>query len=66
MGRGLSYHHVVLCKVRLAGAWIKGRVGGKIRKSVRWNKAAVKRKKPARKEMLATSDENVKEICMET
>ena len=23
MGRGLSDHHVVLCKVRLVGAWIK-------------------------------------------
>ena len=28
MGRGLSDHHVVLCKVRLAGAWIKRRGGG--------------------------------------
>ena len=30
MGRGLSYHHVVLHKVRLVGAWIKRRelVGG--------------------------------------
>ena len=25
MGRGLSDHHVVLCKVRLGGAWIKRR-----------------------------------------
>ena len=25
MGRGLSDHHVVLCKVRLVGAWIKRR-----------------------------------------
>ena len=23
MGRGLSDHHVVLCKVRLEGTWIK-------------------------------------------
>ena len=23
MGRGLSNHYVVLCKVRLVGAWIK-------------------------------------------
>ena len=23
MGQGLSDHHVVLCKVRLVGAWIK-------------------------------------------
>ena len=31
MGRGLSDHHVILCKVRLVGAWIKRRdvvVGG--------------------------------------
>ena len=28
MGRGLSDHHVVLCKVRLVGAWIKRREGG--------------------------------------
>ena len=27
MGRGLSDHHVVLCKVRLVGAWIKRREG---------------------------------------
>ena len=27
VGRGVSNHHVVLCKVRLIGAWIKrGRV----------------------------------------
>ena len=26
MGQGLSYHHVVLCKVRLIGAWIKREV----------------------------------------
>ena len=25
MGRNLSDHHVVLCKVRLVGAWIKRR-----------------------------------------
>ena len=25
IGRGLSDHHVVLCKVRLVGAWVKGR-----------------------------------------
>ena len=25
MGRGISDHHVVLCKVRLVGAWIKRR-----------------------------------------
>ena len=25
MGRGLSYHHVVLCKVRLVRTWIKRR-----------------------------------------
>ena len=25
MGRGLSDHHVVLCKVKLVGAWIKRR-----------------------------------------
>ena len=25
MGRGISYHHVVLCKVRLVGTWIKRR-----------------------------------------
>ena len=25
MGRGLADHHVVLCKVRLVGAWIKRR-----------------------------------------
>ena len=25
MGRGVSYHHVVLCKVRLVGTWIKRR-----------------------------------------
>ena len=25
MGRGLSDHHIVLCKVRLVGAWIKRR-----------------------------------------
>ena len=25
MGRGLSDHHVVLCKVRLVGTWIKRR-----------------------------------------
>ena len=25
MGRGFSDHHVVLCKVRLVGAWIKRR-----------------------------------------
>ena len=25
MGRGLSAHHAVLCKVRLVGAWIKRR-----------------------------------------
>ena len=25
MGRGLSDHHVVVCKVRLVGAWIKRR-----------------------------------------
>ena len=25
MGRGLSDHYVVLCKVRLVGAWIKRR-----------------------------------------
>ena len=25
MGRGLSDHHVVLCNVRLAGAWMKRR-----------------------------------------
>ena len=25
MGRGLSDHYVVLCKVRLIGAWIKRR-----------------------------------------
>ena len=25
MGRGLSDHHVVLCKVRLVDAWIKRR-----------------------------------------
>ena len=25
MGRGLSYHHVVLCKVRLVRAWIERR-----------------------------------------
>ena len=25
MGRGLSYHYVVMCKVRLVGAWIKRR-----------------------------------------
>ena len=25
MGRGLSHHHVVLCKVRLVRAWIKRR-----------------------------------------
>ena len=23
LGRGLSDHHVLLCKVRLVGAWIK-------------------------------------------
>ena len=23
MERGLAYHHVVLCKVKLVGAWIK-------------------------------------------
>ena len=23
MGRGISDHHIVLCKVRLVGAWIK-------------------------------------------
>ena len=27
MGRGLSYHHVVLCKVRLVGARIRRREG---------------------------------------
>ena len=26
MGRGLSEHHVVMCKVRLVGVWIKRRV----------------------------------------
>ena len=25
MGRGFSGHHVVLCKVKLVGTWIKGR-----------------------------------------
>ena len=25
MGRGLSDHHIVLCKVRLVGEWIKRR-----------------------------------------
>ena len=25
MGRGLSDHHVVLCKIRLVGTWIKRR-----------------------------------------
>ena len=25
MGRGLSDHHVILCKFRLVGAWIKRR-----------------------------------------
>ena len=25
MGQGLSNHHVVLCKARLVGAWIKRR-----------------------------------------
>ena len=25
MGRGLSDHHVILCKVSLVGAWIKRR-----------------------------------------
>ena len=25
MGRGITDHHVVLCKVRLVGAWIKRR-----------------------------------------
>ena len=25
MGRGLADHHVVLCKVRLVGAWVKRR-----------------------------------------
>ena len=25
MGRGISDHHVVLCKVRLVGTWIKRR-----------------------------------------
>ena len=25
MGHGLSYHYVVLCKVRLVGAWLKRR-----------------------------------------
>ena len=28
MRRGLSDHHVVLCKVMLVGAWIKRREGG--------------------------------------
>ena len=28
MGCGLSDHYVVLCKVRLVGAWIKRRGGG--------------------------------------
>ena len=28
MGYGLSDHNVVLCKVRLVGAYIKGRGGG--------------------------------------
>ena len=23
MVRGITYHHVVLCKVRIVGAWIK-------------------------------------------
>ena len=27
MGRGLSDHHVVVCKVRLVSAWIKRREG---------------------------------------
>ena len=26
MGRGLSDHHIVLCKVMLVGTWIEGRV----------------------------------------
>ena len=25
MGRGLSDHYVVVCKIRFVGAWIKGR-----------------------------------------
>ena len=28
MGRGLSDHHVILCEVRLVGAWIKEKCGG--------------------------------------
>ena len=33
MGRGLSDHHVVLCKVRLVGTWIKrGEVVSKARR----------------------------------
>ena len=26
MGRGITDHHIVLCKVRLVGTWIKRRV----------------------------------------
>ena len=25
MGQGLSDHHIVLCKIRLVGAWIKSK-----------------------------------------
>ena len=45
------------------------RVGGKNPKSVWWNdeiKAAVRRKDAAWKEVLAASDEEAKERCMET
>ena len=31
MGRGLSDHHIVLCKVMLVGTWIEGR-GRRIRR----------------------------------
>ena len=32
MGRGISDHHVVLCKVRLVGTWIKRRVVNRARR----------------------------------
>ena len=44
------------------------RVGGKNSKSMRWNdeiKAAVRRKETAWKEVLAASEEEEKESCME-
>ena len=38
MGRGLSDHHVVLCKVRLVGAWIKRRYVAVLARRIRSEK----------------------------